>query len=142
MLIATKDQNLKYCMGILTFTCMKLLYFCLIGGVVIIESKGSMLITTPSQSKGLYHELILLIPLVFIAARTVYMFLMNGVLYAFGIKELIVFFEVSLSKIKINRQTLCGPIRTNVSEIGFHFFKHFLIWSVSSYEIITFHSLT
>ena len=33
----------------------------------------------PSLSKGLYHELILLIPLVFIAARTVYMFFMNGV---------------------------------------------------------------
>ena len=82
---------------------MKLLYFCLIGGVVIIESKGPMFVTTPSQSKGLYHKLILLIPLVFIAARTVYMFLMIGVLYAFGIKELSVFFEVSLSKMEINK---------------------------------------
>ena len=42
-------------MGILTF--VKLLYFCLIGGVVIIESKGQMFVTTPSESKGLYHEL-------------------------------------------------------------------------------------
>ena len=82
---------------------MKLPYFCLIGGVVIIESKGPMFMTIPSQSKGLYHKLILLIPLVFIAARTVYMFLMIGVLYAFGIKELSVFFEVSLSKMEINK---------------------------------------
>ena len=82
---------------------MKLVYFCLIGGVVIIESKGPMFVTTLSQSKALYHELILMIPLVVIAARTVNMFLRNGVLYAFGIKELIVFFEVSLSKMEINR---------------------------------------
>ena len=79
---------------------MKLLVSCLIGGVVIIESKGLMFVSTPSPSKGSYHEFILLIPLVFIAARTVYMFLLNGVLHAFEIKD-IVFFEVSLSKMEI-----------------------------------------
>ena len=68
---------------------MKLLYFSLIGGVIIIESKGPMFVTTPSQTNGLYHELILLTPLLFIAARTVHMFLTNGVFYAFGIKELL-----------------------------------------------------
>ena len=71
--------------------------------MVIIGSKGPMFVTTLSLSKGLCHELILLIPLVFIAARTVYIFLMNVVLYAFGIKELIVFFEGSLPKMEINK---------------------------------------
>ena len=73
------------------------------GVVAIIDSKGPMFLTTPSQSKGLCHELILLIPLVFIVARTVYMFLMNRVLYASGIKRLSVFFEVSLPKMEINK---------------------------------------
>ena len=100
-----------------------------------------MFVTTPLPIKGIISWVDLIDPLVFNAA-SIYMFLMNGVLYAFGIKELSVFFDVSLSKMEINKEILCTSIRTNVSDIGFDFLKPFLIWSVSAYDIITFHLLT